>query len=268
MTARAERAKRRAWIRWASGIALLAVVTALAFGIEKGRRWLLADGRFPVTEIRVLGNELLYEGEVLATAGVERGVNILTVRAGEVEGRLLASGWIREARVRRRPPGRVLVEIEERRPWLLRPGEPGAFLDREGRAFPAMGKEETLDLPILADRSGAPRSVVARLAEAFPPGDPWFAENVLEVAVDARGSIVLVERTHGARIRFGDSGFVERAARLRSVLEEWAKTGEAYEEIDLRYEGQAIARRPIPPAEADAKESSEKEEDSTRRKSV
>jgi cell division septal protein FtsQ len=243
-------------------------VAALAFGIEKGRRWLLADGRFPVTEIRVSGNELLYEGEVLATAGVERGVNILTVRAGEVEGRLLASGWIREARVRRRPPGRVLVEIEERRPWLLRPGEPAAFIDREGRAFPAMGKEETLDLPILADRSGSPRAVVARLADAFPPGDPWFAENVLEVAVDARGSVVLVERTHGARIRLGDSGFVERAARIRSVLEEWAKTGEAYEEVDLRYEGQAIARRPIPQPVADEEGSSKDMKGEGRKKSV
>ncbi|MFH1681884.1 MAG: FtsQ-type POTRA domain-containing protein [Candidatus Eisenbacteria bacterium] len=269
MTVGAKRGRGCGRPRRVYGAAVLVAVAALAFGIERGHRWLLAEGRFPVTEIRVSGSNLLYEGEVVQAAGVERGTNLLTVDAGEVEARLLASGWIRAARVRRRPPGRVLVQIEERRPWLLRPGEPAAFVDREGHTFPAMGKEERLDLPILADRSGKARPIVARLASAFPPEEKWFGGSVLQVSIDANGSVTLIEARHGTRIRLGDTGFAGRAERLRLVLDEWAKSGEAFEEIDLRYEGQAIARRPIPlPGEEGDEDPDKREEGERGRKSV
>jgi cell division protein FtsQ len=255
--------RARGWLRLVFGLLVLVVVAFLAYGIEWGRRWLVADGRFPVTEIRVSGNDLLYEGEVLDMTGVRRGVNILAVDTEMVRARLLASGWIRDAVVRRRPPGRLLIDVDERRPWLLVPGEPARFADREGKVFPSLGKEERLDLPLLVDRSGAPGRVLAELAAAFAPDERFFAEKIVEVGIDAAGSVTLVEGSRGTRVRLGSEGFAVRASRLQAVLDEWVKSGEAYEEIDLRFEGQAVARRPIAsPDEEDGKEEKAKEEGS------
>jgi cell division protein FtsQ len=224
-------------------------VVLIAYGLEAGHRWLTADGRFPVTEIRVSGHALLYEGEVLAMAGVERGTNILKIDPEIVRAHLLASGWIRGARVERRPPGRILLTIEERHPWLLAAGEVPRFVDREGCVFPAAGKEERLDLPLLRDPGERARTVVPALAAAFPPGEKWFDEKVLQVTIDPLGSVSLIERDHRTTVHLGVGDFAEKAMRLRTVLAEWAKTAEAYEEIDLRFDGQAIARRAILPPE-------------------
>lgn len=260
----------RAWLRWAGGFAVLAVVAAAAYGLERGHRWLKAEGRFPVKEIRVSGCVLLYEGEVLETAGALRGENLLTVDPEMVRARLLASGWIREARVQRRPPGRVLIAVEERRPWLLAPGEIARFVDRDGCLFPAGGKEERLDLPILHDPAGRARTVVPALAAAFPAGDGWFDEKVAQVSIDASGAVTLIERSRGTRARFGSGDFAGKAERLRTVLAEWEKSAEAYEELDLRYEGQAIARRPIvpPEEEEDEEERPDADKRENERKSV
>ncbi|MFH1277828.1 MAG: FtsQ-type POTRA domain-containing protein [Candidatus Eisenbacteria bacterium] len=232
--------RARFWLRLGAGAAVLFVVAALSFGLERARVYATADGRFPVAEIRVEGNRLLYEGEVIEWAGVERGENLIALDPGEVEARLEESPWIRSAEVRRRPPGRVQVRVEERRPWLLAAaGESPEMVDREGVRFPAMGKDQCLDLPLLA--GGAPEDV-ARLAAAFPEDRDWISERAAQVTIDEDGSITLVEASRGTRIRLGREYLPARAERLRLVMKTWEATGEHYREIDFRYGDQAVAR--------------------------
>jgi len=232
-------------VRWAAGALLLVAVGAVAFGVERGRRWVAADGRFPITDVCVTGVRFLYEGEVLEMADVRRGTNLFAVDAGAVRERLERSGWIRKARVRRRPPGRLVLDVEERLPWLLLTGEEPEFVDREGNRFPTLGKEERLDLPVLVDRSGGGSDVVARLASAFPPGSDWIGERAAQVEIDGEGAVTIVEAGRGTVVHVGGVDFEERASRLSSVMRRWEKNGEFFREIDLRYGGQAIARRKV-----------------------
>lgn len=238
--------RTRFWIRIGAGALVLAAVGALSFGVERARLWATADGRFPVGEIRVEGNRLLYEGEVLEWAGALRGENIFALDTGEVRERLEASPWILAAEVRRRPPGAVLLSIEERRPWLLAAGEEGApeMVDREGVRFPALGKERTIDLPLLV---GGTAEDLVRLAAAFPEDRDWIRERVAQVTVDRDGSITLVGAFRGTRILLGRESLDERAERLRLVMKTWEAAGEWYREIDLRYGDQAIARGKVEP---------------------
>lgn len=233
------------WVRCAAGALLLVAVCAASFGVERGRKWVKADGRFPITDMQVTGVRFLYEGEVLEMAEVQRGTNLFAVDTDAVRERLERSGWVREARVRRRLPGRLVLDVEERLPWLLATGEEPEFVDREGNRFPALGKEERLDLPVLVDRSGGGSDVVARLASAFPPGSDWIGERAAQVEIDGDGAVTIVEAGRGTVIRLGHVDFEQRAARLSSVMRRWEKKGELFREIDLRYGDQAIARRKV-----------------------
>ena len=222
---------------------LLAAATAASYGIERGRVWLTAEGRFPITEVRVEGNDLLWEGEVFEAARVERGTNLFRLDTDGVERRLEEWEWIRKARVRRRPPGTVRIEVEEARPWLLLAGEEGAFfVDREGNDFPTLGKEERIDLPLLDDPAARRGEVVPLLAAEFPPEADWISRRAAEVRIGENGAVAFREMRFDARVRFGADRFARKASRLAAVLREWERTGRGFGELDLRFRDQAIAR--------------------------
>jgi len=128
---------------------------------------------------------------------------------------------------------------------LLLDGEHPLFVDREGAVFPALGKEQSLDLPILVDRSGRPGKIVAELAEAFPAGDGWFDQRIAQMEIDEEGSVSLWEIPYGTKIRLGMGAFPAKVERLRAVLADWERKSERYGEVDLRFANQVIARDPV-----------------------
>lgn len=227
------------------GFLLLAAVCLAAYGGERAKIWVTDEGRFPVEEIRVSGNNLLLEGEVLALALVDRGQNLFGIKPGLVEHRLEDSEWIERADVSRRLPGRVLIEIRERRAWLLELREEPALVDRNGLRFTALGKEKGADLPFLVDLTGNGESIVRELAELSPPSNDWITRSFAEVTIGPDGSVTLIAMNHGSRILLGTKPFTRKTERLEAVLQQWNATGQWYAELDLRFEGQAIARDPI-----------------------
>ncbi len=231
--------------RMAIGFLLLMAVCLVAYGGERAKTWAIDDGRFPVEEIRVSGNELLLEGEVLALALVDRGQNLFSIKPAIVENRLEDSEWIAKATVSRRPPAKVIIKIRERQAWLLEPREEPALVDRMGLRFSAMGKEKGADLPFLVDLTGKGESIIQALAEISPPSNDWITNSFAEVTIGPDGSVTLIEMKHGTRILLGTKPFTGKADRLEAVLQQWNATGQWYAELDLRYEGQAIARDPI-----------------------
>lgn len=234
--------RAQSWKRLGAGTIFLALVVALSWGFEKGRTWVTEPGRFPVSDVRVTGNRLLWEGEVEEMAGAERGANLFRIDTGAMEKRLEETVWVREASVSRRPPGRLQIVIEENEPWLLMVQEEPLFIGRDGSLFPTLGKEERLDLPFLVDRSGKGVRIVPLLSEAFPPESDWITERVSRILIDSTGSVIFREMRFGARVEFGSVAFTRKAERLRTVMAEWERKSQGYEEIDFRYKGQAIAR--------------------------
>ena len=240
--------RAKSWKRLGAGTLLLVLVVLFSWGFEKGRAWITEPGRFPVSDVRVIGNRLLWEGEVQEMAGAERGANLFQIDTGAMERRLEETAWVREASVKRRPPGRLLIEIEENEPWLLTVQEEPLFIGRDGTLFPTLGKEERLDLPFLVDRSGKGVRIVPLLSEAFPPEEDWVTKRVSRILIDSTGSVTFREMRFGARVEFGSVAFARKAERLRSVMAEWERKREGFEEIDFRYKGQAIARgKSVPP---------------------
>ncbi len=231
--------------RGLSGLLLLGAVTVAVYGGERARTWVTADGRFPVEEIRVHGNRLLLEGEVLALAFVDRGENLFALSPEAVEKRLEESDWIVGASVSRRPPGTVIIRIEERRPWLLEPREESVLVDRNGFCFAAMGKADRLDLPLLVDFSEDAGAVIRALAEVSPPENDWISKWCAEISVAPDGGVTLSDMHRGTRIELGTMPFAGKVERLLAVYQQWDATGQRYAELDLRYEGQAIARNPM-----------------------
>lgn len=152
------------------------ILTAVALGL--GAWLLLNSGAFAVREIRVSGNDVLPTSEVLDEAGVEVGDNLFRLSPDAVEAALLRNAWIAGARVHRRWPSTLVLELTERRAvgWVedgdgtvvLVAGDGTVLEDAAGRPgrLPSLGTVAPNLVPA-AGWQGPP--VAVRVAASFPP---------------------------------------------------------------------------------------------------
>lgn len=97
-------------VTWRSGV--VDVLGAMAVG------WTASAG-FGVAEVLVVGRVETPPGRILAALDVREGSPLLAFSPAAARERLLALGWVRNARVERRFPNVVYVHLEERLPAAI-----------------------------------------------------------------------------------------------------------------------------------------------------
>ena len=197
--------KRHRRRRWLTAAAVGAVTASLA-------AILLAAGTFEVDRVHFSGLHRVSYDEAYRAAGIEPGDFMGTLGTGEAERTLEAVPWIADARVRRRWPATVEVDVVERSEAALALAAPGSWVltDIEGRILtPPL--TVLPELPRLSGISAAPEP------GAFLAGD---AEGLLAVLSAAQGQpefvvVALWRDERGdirARVRQRPNGLVLEAA--------------------------------------------------------
>ncbi len=107
--------------------------SAIGLAMENSFLDWTAEAGIAVTEVLVEGRREIPVDQVLAALGVSRGSPLLAFSPTSARKRLLALGWVADARVERRLPGTIFVSLTERQPaaiWQYR----GQFtlIDRSG----------------------------------------------------------------------------------------------------------------------------------------
>ena len=118
-----------------------AVITA---GGGAGLHWLLTTPRFAVASVEVRGISRVAPDQILAAAAIQRGTNIFKLDTLGVTGRVESLPEVRRADVVRELPNRVVISVEERRPFTLVHGGRLHWMDEEGRLLGASGYEVEL----------------------------------------------------------------------------------------------------------------------------
>ena len=176
--------------RWLIAAALVAVVLSIGTVI-------LAAGTFEVDRIHFSGLHQVSYDEAYRAAGIRAGDFMGTLDAGDGEQSLQELPWIADARIRRRWPATVEVDVVERTAVALALAAPGSWvlIDIEGRILtsPLVAPPE---LPRLSGISAAPEASglprQRRRGPAWSPrtqrrGQPGFA--VVALWRDQRGDV-------------------------------------------------------------------------------
>ncbi|MGE0161099.1 MAG: cell division protein FtsQ/DivIB [Gemmatimonadales bacterium] len=208
---------------------------------------------FHVEDIEVRGLRYLEEGEVVAWLGVAPGTSVWSDTDIWNE-RLSAHPMIKDARVTRRVPDGLLLQVTERTPIALAPTPTLEPIDAEGRRLPIDPAEFRLDLPVIhttrRPAAGArlfPEDVrrLAAEVEHLMAADTAFLQRVSSVAWDGRGALVarwtepsvaflLPPQAPAARLREGLGALADAVAK---------SPGRPPAAIDLRYADQVVVRR-------------------------
>ena len=171
------------------------------------------------------------------------------VDVAAIRGRLLQFGWVKDARVSRRLPDTLVIDIVERRPAALwQDKQRLALIDSEGVVLDRVRVDQMPDLPLLIGPGANDRArELDRLMNGVPTLKPqlasatWIGKRRWDLAFQTGETVALPEGEGAARRALVKFAKVDRSAGL---------LGRGLVRFDLRKPGQMTVRLPRAPGEA------------------
>lgn len=208
---------------------LAIVAVAVPLGVFMGYLHVVSTPYFAVKDVSIKGAKLLEKDRILSIAGIDDGVNVFDVDVRRAEQRLVAYPWIRRARVEKRLPQTLNIEIEERAAAaLLVDGSSYVLLDADGEPFkslePSDEVDELLTLPLVTGISRAEaqdehgQELVVEAMEVVRLAKSYNLPPLSEVHIDPVMGLSIVPAESGIEIRLGRGKYSERLDRLRAVF--------------------------------------------------
>lgn len=227
------------------------LVVAASLGAALGAHWLLTTPRFAVASVDVRGTSRVTPARVLAAAAIEPGTSIFRLDTGVVAARVAALPEIRRVDVVREFPNRVVIRVEERRPFTLVHAGRLHWLDEEGRLLGAAPQAVVAQVPIVSGLSEeelaslrstpGPKALAAiALIKALLRSGSALTAEISEIDMSRRDGPVLYT-VDGVEVRLGAEDWEERLARLEGVLAQIAT--QDVRTVDLRFRDQVVFRR-------------------------
>jgi cell division protein FtsQ len=246
---RRRRPRRRARLRRLLGAVLATIVITAAAG--GGLHWLLTTQRFAVATIEVRGVSRVGPDQILAVAAIQHGTNIFKLDTRGVIDRVESLPEVRRADVVRELPNRVVISVEERRPFTLVHGGRLHWMDEEGRLLGASPEAVAPPMPVISGLSAdelasmrtAPgpkaRAAIGVIRALLRSGNGLTAE-ISEIDMSRREGPVLYT-VDGVEVRLGTEDWDERLARLEGLLAQIAT--QDVRTVDLRFRDQVVFQR-------------------------
>jgi cell division protein FtsQ len=235
-------------------VKVTAVLGIAVYGGWRGTALVLGTPVLQVSRISVRGNDRLSVGEVLALVDGLRGRNILTAALDEWRARLLASPWVEDAALRRMLPGRIEIQIRERRPMGIGRINGALYLvDANGIVIDEYGPNYAeFDLPIidgltsrLPQRTSAIDETRARLAARLIESlgaRPDLAQRVSQIDVtDAHDAVVLM-KDDTALVRLGEEDFAQRIQSYLDLAPALRERVAGIDYVDMRFDERLYVR--------------------------
>lgn len=202
---------------------------------------------FRVRQVELVGVKRLAPDAVIAALRLPARASVFT------DTRLLADrirglAGVADARVVRRLPAALAIEVREVEPAALVPGGAGGgregsrssalvAVDGDGRALPFDPARSGLDLPIAASADRAVVGVLARIQSV----DPALFHAITSARGLPRGDVLL--ELGSRRVLLGRDAGPEVIRAVVLVAQDLAARRRPYVELDARFAGQVVVRR-------------------------
>ncbi|MEX2182009.1 MAG: FtsQ-type POTRA domain-containing protein [Gemmatimonadaceae bacterium] len=201
-----------------------------------GRALLREMDFFRVRRVELEGVRYAAPDEIVSRLRVDTTTSIWD-DVSPLEARVEGHPQVREARIRRKLPGTLVVLVTENPPVALVNTARGLVVtDAAGDSLPVDPTTMDVDLPVLASRD----TLLLRLLGELQADEPALFARVSEAGRTSRGGVVL--RLPEFRILADASVTAARLAEVLPVELDLARRAWRAEELDVRFRDQVIAR--------------------------
>ncbi len=207
---------------------------------------MVSNAGFQVEKVEVTGVDRIDELKVYEIALAQKDRSMLLVDIDQVREDLIANGWIKEARISRKLPDTLIVEIVEREPIAVwqRDGKL-SLIDSTGFPLEDIQKEEIPDLPVLVGKKANKRvqqlEKLLDVAPALRPmvtGATWIGNRRWNLEFDSGETLALPEGEETASAALLNFARMDGVNRL---------LGRGVVHFDLRDAERAYLRMPKKP---------------------
>ncbi len=198
--------------------------------------WLQELEYFRVRRIEITGTRYVPPAAILSALALDSTTSIWA-RTGPVASRVRAHPQVRDAVIRRKLPGTLVIAVTENLPIALVETPDGVIpVDRDAQPLPIDPSQTPLDLPLVARRDTAALRLLGDLLLV----EPALFARVSEVRWDADGGMRVI--LAGVDVRADAGVSAERFAEIVPVEADLLRRGQRARELDLRYRDQIVAR--------------------------
>lgn len=237
---------------WAFGAFLLAIGIVVLIALDVPSKAATSAGEavgragFTVKRVDVKGLQRMDSRPVYAIALGQQSMAMPLVDVHAIRGRLLRYGWVKDARVSRRLPDTLVIDIVERTPAALwQDRQRLTLIDSSGVVLDRVPVTEMPDLPLLIGpgANGQARALDALLGTA-PTLKPqlasatWIGGRRWDLSFQTGETIALPEGQSAARQALAKFAKIDRSAGL---------LGRGLVRFDMRVPGKMIVRLPGTP---------------------
>ena len=189
---------KRPWMPWARAGITLALLGLAGWGLmELGTRYLGLQ-KLIIEQVNVSGCRGERQAEIQKLAEqLVLGKPLFWVDAEELRSRIEAKRWVRGLQIRKDPPDRLSLAIEERRPvlWLVRAN--GVFLvSDDGVLLDRVNPSNLNPIPVVVDPTSQTDHGLARLVSAartLREKQQGFYDRITELRDSQKGPVVYIE---------------------------------------------------------------------------
>ncbi len=229
-----------------AGVALIALDVPAKVGIAAGEA--VGDAGFRVRSIDVRGIKRMDPRPVYELAADQKTTAMPLLDVTAIRQRLLEYGWVKDARVSRRFPDTLVIDIVEREPAALWQDEDRlTLIDREGVVLDRVQVSQMPDLPLLIGKGANEHAVVLDALLAKAPAlkaqlvsATWVGERRWDLSFQSGETVALPEGVKAAETALTRFAKQDKSAGL---------LGRGYRRFDLRIPGKMIVRLPREPGE-------------------
>ena len=257
-----DRARINRWAAVAFGLFLALIAAVVLVALDVPGRVMRATGEaigragFTVKRIDVVGLHHMESAPVYRIALAQRSMAMPLVDVEAIRQQLLKFGWVKDARVSRRLPDTLVIDIVERKPAALwQDRDRLALIDADGVVIDRVPVTQMPDLPLLIGRGANTRERdLNRLLDAAPSLKPqlvsasWVGGRRWDLALQTGETIALPEGQDDARAALAKFADLDKSTGL---------LGRGLLRFDLRLPGKMIVRLPQPPGGESAETASQ-----------
>ena len=251
-----QRRGRRVLVR--AGVALGIILFALVLYRLSGplviaagslRDFVLESPYFSVREIQVRGADKVRGDEVVALAGLRRGMSIWSIDLAHIEKKIGRHPWVRRVFVRREFPHRVIIDVEERTPKAIVALRQLYYVDSDGVVFKEVGPGENVKFPLLtglrAEQLTAPDPTTRRrIQDAIRLSEMMVqrSHSLSEIHFAKANRLVVYTTAYPIALHMGWENWEEKLTRMERLLALWKGNEERLASLDMSFRDQVVAR--------------------------
>jgi cell division protein FtsQ len=229
-----------------AGVALVALEVPAKLGQAAGEA--VGDAGFRVRSVDVQGIRQMDPRPVYDIALDQKTTAMPLVDVSAIRQRLLDYGWVKDARVSRRFPDTLVIDIVERKPAALWQNDEGlSLIDAEGVVLDRVPVSRMPDLPLLVGKgANAQAAPLERLLDKVPAlkaqlvSAKWIGQRRWDLSFQSGETILLPEGEPVASAALVKFAKMDKSAGL---------LGRGIVRFDLRIPGKMTVRLPREPGE-------------------